>query len=294
MSKKKILVFGGSGLVGSRFTTLCKNSFEINAPDATYVDILKSDQLLKFVSKSDAEVIINFAAFTQVEAAEKEKGDKEGLCYKLNALGSKNVADVCKRGNKKLIHISTEYVFDGTKSDGSYQEEDKPNPINWYGATKFFGEKFVLESGCNFTLVRISMPFSAKYELKKDVARFFFGQLKNKIEINAIADQKITPTLTDDIASALAVLVNKKNSGIYHVSSKNPTTPFGFARLIAKIFNLDSSLIKPIQFDEYNVKKQAKLLRNSSLDPAKFEREFGKTTLHTIEEEVKLVKSQLI
>lgn len=288
-----MLVFGGSGLVGSKFIDLYNKEFEIKSPLVTEIDILNKDQLLKVTEDFDPDTVINFAAYTAVEEAEKQKGDKNGICYLINAIGAKNVADVCKLQNKHLIHISTEYVFDGTKEESPYNEDDKPNPINWYGQTKYFGEQFVLESGCAFSLVRISMPFSAFYGLKKDVGRFFLEQLKTGKEITAIEDQKITPTLVDDVANGLKVFVDSKITDIYHVCSKTSTTPFEFAKLIANVFGLNSSLVKPVSLNEYNKSKQAKLLKYSWLDSSKFDHEFS-GVLHTIDGGVRLFKSQII
>jgi len=290
---KKVLVFGGSGLVGSRFVKLNAGQFDISAPQSQEVDILNKDQILKFTQKSNPDTIINFAAYTRVEYAESQKGDRNGRCFLINAIGAKNVAEVCKEFNKKLIHISTEYVFDGTKSGSPYTEEDKPNPINWYGATKLFGEEFVLESGCNATIIRISMPFSPFYELKKDVARFFLEQLKNKNQITAVENQRITPTYANYIADALKTLIESGSLGTYHVSSTDSVTPLKFAKIIAEVFKLDYSFISGISLDEYNKGKKAKLLKFSWLNPAKFEQEFGEGILHTVEEGLVLFKKEI-
>lgn len=289
--KKKTLVFGGSGLVGSKFIELYHKDFEINAPDASLVDILNKNQVLKAVEQFSPDAVLNFAAFTDVEAAESQKGNKEGICFLINAVGAKTVAEVCGEFGKKLIHISTEYVFDGTKSENPYTEKDKPSPVNWYGQTKYFGEQFVLESGCFATIVRICMPFSPFYALKKDIARFFLDQLRAGNEITAVEDQKITPTLVIDISFALAELVKAEAQGIYHVCSTSGTTPFEFAKLIARQFSLDVNLVKPVSFDAYNKNKEGKLLKNSWLDSIKFVTEFGDGILHTIEESVGLFKT---
>ena len=290
---KKILVLGGSGLVGSRFITLNNQIFDIKAPEASAVDILNKDQILKVTETFDPDIIINFAAYTKVEEAEAQKGDENGICFQINAIGAKNVAAVCKISNKHLIHISTEYVFDGTKESSPYIEEDKPNPINWYGKTKQIGEQYVLESGCKGTIVRISMPFSSHYELKKDVARFFLEQLKAGNQVKCIEDQRITPTLVNDIADALKVLSENKAEGIYHISSKDSVSPVEFAKTIAETFQLDYSLINSISLDKYNQNKKAKLLKYSWLNPAKFNKEFGGAILHTVEEELILFKQEV-
>lgn len=294
----KVLVFGGSGLVGSRFIQLNKDNFELAAPDTSQADILDKNQLLKILKEFEPQVVINFAAYTDVQAAEKQQGNKNGLCYKLNADGAKNVAEVCKEFSKHLIHISTDYVFDGQKSAAPYTEEDIPNPQNWYGQTKFYGEENVKNSGAYFVIVRISMPYVAHYSLKKDVARFFLEQLKMGKNVLAINDQKITPTLGDDIANALAEISNSislgtKKSSIYHVSVTDDTTPFDFAVMIGQAFNLNTSLIKAVSLDKYNKNKAVKLLRYSRLNPQRFIAEYGGNIPHTVEENIKYFKQMV-
>jgi dTDP-4-dehydrorhamnose reductase len=290
---KKILIFGGSGLVGSRFIELHKGNFYIKAPSAAEVDITNPDDVLKVLEEFDCDCVVNFAAYTSVEEAEKDKDNKDGLCFKINVLGAKNIALVCKRFDKHLVHISTEYVFDGQKSDSPYTEDDKPNPLNWYGKTKYLGELAVLEKDAASVIVRISMPYSARYELKKDVARFFLEQLKLGNHVKAISDQKITPTIVSDIANALAVILEKQSTGIYHVSSKDFITPLEFVEKIARVFGLDNSIITSVGIDEYNKTKKAKLLKYSWLNPNKFENEFGGHILHNIDEGLNIFKKDL-
>lgn len=290
---KKILVFGGAGLVGSKFIQLNSLDFEIKSPSANEVDILNKLQLSKVIEDFNPDSIINFAAYTNVEEGESQKDDKEGICYQVNAVGAKNVAEAALKFDKHLIHISTEYVFDGTKGETPYTEEDNPNPINWYGQTKLFGENFVLESAGRVTVIRISMPFSAHFELKKDVARFFLEQLKMGKEVKAVKDQRITPTLVNDIANALKVLVENQSIGIYHVSSKDFMSPLEFAKIIAETFSLDYSLIRPMSLEEYNRAKKAKLLQYSWLNPAKFNTKFGSDILHNVKEGLAIFKQEV-
>lgn len=285
---KKVLVFGGNGLVGSRFVELTEGRFEINSPSIQEVDILKKDQVLKKFEDFNPEVIMNFAAYTDVEEAEDQKDDENGLCFKVNVMGAKNVADSCKKFDKYLIHISTDYVFNGEGNE-PYIEEDTPDPINWYGMTKYLGERSVLESGCPSSIVRISMPYRANYQLKKDIGRFFLEQLRNNQSINVITDQKITPTFVDDIVNALSAILKNKFKGILHVSCKTPTTPYEFTKTIAKTFALNESLISGITFSQYSSNKKAKMLKNSALNPAKFDSIFP-GILHTLDESISLFK----
>lgn len=289
----KLVIFGGAGLVGSRFISLKKDHLEILSPAQEEVNILIKDQISKFLEKNKAEAVINFAAYTQVEEAESQKDDKNGICYQVNAMGAKNVADSCKESGIHLIHISTEYVFDGTKEISPYVEEDKPNPINWYGQTKYFGEQNVLQTGGKNALVRISMPYSPFYEAKLDIARFFLGQLKKGSQITAVDGQRTTPILIDDIVNALSLILEKQSLGTYHVSSTDSVTPLEFAKTIAETFGLDYSLITAVDFETYNKGKIAKLLKYSWLNPTKFERQFGEGILHTVEEGLQLFKNQI-
>ena len=143
---KKVLIFGGAGLVGSKFIEVNKNYFDIKSPQASEVDIINKDQVKKEVEEFNPDSIINFAAYTNVQEAENQKDDKSGICYLINSIGAKNVAEVASEFNKHSVYISTEYVFDGTKEMNPYVEDDKPSPVNWYGQTKYEGERFVLES----------------------------------------------------------------------------------------------------------------------------------------------------
>ena len=289
----RVLIFGGSGLVGSKFIETFDDVLEIEFPQAKAVNILKIDQISKAVEDFNPDAVINFAAYTNVEEAENQKGDKSGIAYQINVLGAKNVAQSCKDADKHLVHISTEYVFDGTKQDLPYNEEDQPNPINWYGLCKYEGELVVKNTDGKNVIVRISMPYSNYHELKKDVARFFLEQLRLKNPVQAVDDQQISPTLVLDIAHALKVILDQQSLGIYHVSCKDTTTPLDFVKTIAETFKLDYSLISSVSLDEFNKNKKAKLLKNSTLNPAKFEKEFGDDILHTVEEGLIIFKEEI-
>lgn len=290
---KKVLVFGSSGLVGSRIIELNKNNPDFILPSETEVDLLNPEQLKKSVLESGAKIILNLAAFTNVGKAEEEKGDEKGLVYKLNSLAVKNLADICKESDKHLIQISTEYVFSGNKEEGLYKEEDKPEPVNWYGQTKYYGEQFVQNSGCQFTLVRFSMPYRANFLEKGDIARTFLKMLRNGQEIFGCVDVINTPTFIDDIAQGLKLILEKEPGGIIHLASCDSINPFSFAKLIAQKFNLDESLVKEITLEEFSKGRSAPLLKNSGLDVAKFRGMFGEGILHTVEEGVTIFKKQV-
>jgi dTDP-4-dehydrorhamnose reductase len=285
----KILVLGGSGLVGSRFCGMASD-YEISAPSHDELDLLDFKSVEEHLLRSDAEAVINFAAFTNVDEAEKEKDDPDGLVYKLNVTVPEVLARGCSDSGKYLIHISTDYVFDGTKPS-PYKEEDTPAPVNWYGTTKMLGEEKVSTVSEEFLIVRPEMPYSAHFEKKLDIARTFVKMLIEGKEINGVSDQKITPVFVDSLVEGLLRLLEAKASGIYHLASTDYTTPYDFARLIGEKFGLDVSMVKAVAFAQYNQTRPAKRPQNSYLDVSKFETEFGKGILKSVSESLDDFKS---
>ncbi len=280
----KLLILGGSGLVGSRFLELAAD-YEISAPTHEELDLLDLGNLQAFLEESGADVVINFAAYTNVDEAEKEKDDKEGMVYKLNVSLPEDLAKSCLSLGKYFVHISTDYVFDGTKLS-PYKEENVPDPVNWYGTTKFLGEDAVINVSSEFLIARPEMPYSAKFEKKLDLARVFLKMLKEGSTINGVSDQKITPTFVDTLVYGLLRLVEAKSSGIYHLASTNSTTPYDFAMMVAEKFGLKKDLIKSVPFAEYNQTRTAKRPQNSYLDVTKFTAEFGEDILMTNEKSI--------
>ena len=279
----KILVTGSTGLVGSRFVQMSSDLFYITTLGRNNVDIsidlTSKEEVFKTIRSSDADFLINFAAYTNVDEAEKEKGDTKGEVYTINSLLPSWLAKSCQDFGKKLYHISTDYVFDGKQQDRPYTEEDSPTPVDsWYSITKYFGEQNILSiSGheTNFAIIRISYPFSGVYKRKLDIARAVLEKLKNNEQYFGISDQKIKPTSVDDIANALCLLLNKEASGIFHVagnfSPKEYITPYEFAKRLAEIFELDSSLINPVTFLEFSKEREALRPQHTWLDTTKIE-----------------------
>lgn len=286
MVLKKVIVFGGSGLVGARFVELNSQKFEIIAPMHTQVDLLNERAVFDFLKASDATVVLNCVGFTDVDNAEDQIGNQDGDAYKLNALVPKYLAQSCVVTNKYLIHLSTDYVFEGTITYRGYKEEDKTYPLNWYGKTKLAGEQEILNLGTNHTIARIEMPYSAKYEKKSDFARFFYTELKKGNPIRAVDDQKITPIFTDDLVKALSVIIDNPVFGIIHLASKSSTTPRDFAVKLAECLKLDKELVREVKFASFNKDRKASRPQNSWMSVEKFEKIYGKGILRTVEEEL--------
>ncbi len=292
----KILVVGHTGLVGSRFVELMEKGFKIvragREKSDVVLDLMDADSVMEAIAKAKPDVVINFAAATDVDGCEKEVGDTDGPAYKTNVLGPLYLALACKRSGAKLIHLSTDYVFSGSKIDSPYVETDAPAPASWYGKTKYFGELGVLSEGAGACIVRISMPFVAKSARKVDLVRAIAQKLSSGGEVAAISDNKITPTFVDDVVTALILLINVGASGIYHIACSSWHSTHGVAGLIAGTFNLGGK-ISTKTFEEYfSSPDKAPRPKNSWLSAEKFQGEFG-NVLHTVPQSLEIIKKQL-
>jgi dTDP-4-dehydrorhamnose reductase len=219
---KKVAVIGGSGMVASRFCDLAKSKFDITSLDEKTVDITDNSAVEKYFAANKFDSVINFAAFTNVDAAEADKGNEEGITYKLNVEGPKNLAEYCNENSIFLIHISTDFIFPGTdEMPGPYDEDallpETPEGIGWYGWTKNRAEFILQNTSNNFAIVRYGYPFrAAQYESKGDWAR-------NLIKL--FNEQKLYP-LFEDLVEPLAKIINGSMSGVFHICSKDTNTPF--------------------------------------------------------------------
>lgn len=302
--RTKILLTGSSGLVGSRFKDLLDYEIdEISRKAGT--DITDKDSLLEKFSSSDAPLVVHVAAKADVDGCEEDKGIdekylsekspdisswiKEQTAWAINVLGTKNVVDACKKTNKKLIYVSTDFVFDGTKDTG-YSEEDEENPVNWYGRTKYEGEKIVRESGLKWTVARLAYPYRAVFDIKKDFFRAMFSRLKDKQSVYAITNHVMSPTFIDDFVFSIDKLIESESEGIFHTVGSQFITPFEAANLIAEKFELDKSLIFKTTREEYFKGKAPRPfflgLKNDKI------RELG-AKLRTFEEGLETIKEEL-
>lgn len=288
--KKKVLVFGGNGFLGSHFCNLNAKFFDILSPTHKEVDLLNYKQTKEYLDNCEASIIVNFVALANVNKSEEEKGSMQGLAYNLNTKVVDHLSKLCKNSGRYLLQLSTDCVFSGKKNNRPYHENDKPDPINWYGTTKYLGEDILQKSGCLYSIARVEMAYSAdlNFKNKNDFARLFLTDLLDGKEIQAITNQKITPTYINDVAIALGELVKKSPLGIFHIASTDWVTPFDFATTLANAFGINTKLIKPIKFG--SLKKRSPRPKNPWLDVKKFQAEFGSNILHSNKEGIRLFK----
>ncbi len=293
MDKPQIIGLGLSGLIGSRITELLSDKYSfVGLSRSTGVDVTNSASLTKIKDYPDADFVLNLAAKADVDGCEEDKGlNEEGEAWKVNTEGSKNVAEICRETGKKLIYISTDFVFDGKiGEEEKYNENDLPNPINWYGKTKYEGERTVEESGADFIIARLAYPYRANSDIKMDFFRTILENLQQGIEVKAVTDHIFCPTFIDDIVFAIESLIKNDGMGIYHIVGSASLTPYEAALIIAKVFDLPQDLIKQVTREEF-FKDRAPRPFNLALENAKI-KQLG-VKMKGFEEGLEYIKYQI-
>lgn len=245
-----IIGTGLSGLVGTRVVELNPQYQFTDLSLESGFNILKPKTLEDIFKNNPAKVVLHLAAFTDTNLAWTQRGDKAGSCYQVNVVGTQNMVNLCQKYGKHLIFISTDFVFDGTKT-GPYIETDTPNPIEWYGQTKYEAEKMIQNSEIRSSIVRIAYPYRSHFELKPDIIRKIISKFENQEPMSMFADQLTTPTFIDDIALGLAKFINSKPTGVFHLVGSSYQSPYDMCLQIAEIFGFDKGLVKPSTLEEY-------------------------------------------
>lgn len=249
----KIIGTGLSGLVGSRIVELLSGEYQFeDISRKTGTDITNYHAVLDRIKNSEAEIVLHLAAKTDVDGCERDKEQGEnGEAWKINVLGTQHVVKACEDSGKKIIFISTDFVFSGNDTpEKGYTEENATNPVNWYGKTKVESEKVVEQAKTPWVIMRIGTPYRADFT-KKDFMRFILSVLQEKKEIRVVKDQKFNPTFIDDIAFVLKRLIENKEEGIFHVFGSQTISPYEGVLEMADIFALNKNLIKPVTYDEF-------------------------------------------
>ncbi|PKK85299.1 MAG: dTDP-4-dehydrorhamnose reductase [Thermoplasmata archaeon HGW-Thermoplasmata-1] len=264
----RLLVIG-TGLLGIKLVKLAGKELEVFAADKAPVpgigkvldlDITNCASCEAAILKIKPRFVVLTAALTNVDQCEREKE----LAYGINAEGPGNVARACRKAGAKLVYVSTDYVFDGTK--GNYRETDAANPINHYGYTKLIGEKAVQEALGDSVVARTSVLYGWN-PVKSNFVMWVIDSLKNGKEISVVNDQFTTPTYVGDLSEMILALMKNDCRGTYHTCGAERINRYDFAVKIADVFGLDASLIKPTTSDKLNW--TAKRPMDSSLNTEK-------------------------
>lgn len=278
----KYLVTGSTGKIGSLLVS------SLNGED--YLGISrreKGESIINidlsfwnppFVNKfSEYDTVVHLAAKAHIDSCEEDrKLNKNSEAWKNNVEATKNVVEFCRQTKKKLIFLSTECVFDGTKA--KYTERDIPSPLNWYGETKLESEK-VVSSLSNSLILRTVMSYDGRSKYK-DIVRDFASILEKREKLLAANDQTVSFTYTGDIVSAILISSERNLKGLYHFAGRDAVSIYELAVKIGKVIGINPNLIIPATMKEILGEKKAKLrLRNSVLDSSKFRKETGFVTV---------------
>lgn len=244
---KKVVVTGANGQLSNCLEDVFLNEHQIDSVFLSIddLDITDHEAVLKYFQNNKFDFIINCAAYTAVDKAEEEYD----LAYKVNVTGTKNLSEICKNQNITLIHISTDYVFNGCSSK-PYTEIDQPKPISVYGKTKLESEEILIKKLSKYYILRTSWLYSEYGH------NFFNTMLKlgnEKKELKIIYDQIGTPTYAKDLAEVINVIIKKKHKlefGIYHFSNEGVASWYDFAIAIFKQAKLKTKVL-PIKTEQY-------------------------------------------
>ena len=278
-----ILVTGANGQLGNEMRIVTKGSkdryiftdvIEVEGLETAILDITNLDAIRKMVSDNDVKVIVNCAAWTNVDGAEDP--EKFALVENLNAKAPENLAIAMKEANGLLVHISTDYVFGGDPYNTPCKEDQKGTPTGIYGLTKLHGEQIIQKTGVDHIIFRTAWLYS---EFGKNFVKTMMNLIATKPQLKVVFDQVGTPTYAYDLAKAIFdIIENRKyesNTGIYHYSNEGVCSWYDFTKMIAEIAGNTSCDILPCHSDEFPspVKRPA----FSVLDKTKVKGTFGLT-----------------
>lgn len=297
---KRIMVTGSNGLLGQKITDLSLQDPEIEliatsvGPNRyplkagyTYeeLDVLDSQRLDELVMKYHPDAIIHTAAMTNVDACEHDR-DK---CYALNVKSVENLIEVCQRKDIQLIHLSTDFIFDG--EDGPYTEDAKANPLSYYGETKLESEILLQNSSCHWAILRTIIVYGIVNDMSRtNIVLWAKAALEKGEPINVVDDQWRMPTLAEDLAQCCLLAVKKNAKGIFNASGKDLMSILEIVERVADYYGLDKTLINPITSESLN--QAAKRPKKTGFILDKTRRELGYEP-HSFEEGIAFMERQI-
>ncbi len=264
-----ILITGANGQLGNEMQLVLKDNadFKFFTTDVAELDITDKSAIDRYIQNNDIKLIINCAAYTAVDKAE----DDIELCTKLNIEAPENLASLALKYGTKLIHISTDYVFNGLNHK-PYNEDDIPNPDSVYGSTKLAGERAIQSILPNAIIIRTSWLYSVH---GRNFVKTMLELGKTKESLKVVADQVGTPTYAGDLAQAIYQIISsgKWIPGIYHFSNEGACSWYDFTKVIHHMSGIKDCKVFPVPSSEYPTK--AKRPFYSVLDKGKIKKSFG-------------------
>ena len=253
---KKILVTGSNGLLGQKiiYNLLARENFEIiatargtnrlkekNGYEFVSLDITDENAVFDVFEKHQPNVVINTAAMTNVDQCESEKE----ACWELNVNAVKYLAQASEKHNSHLIHLSTDFVFDG--ENGPYTEGDEPNPLHYYAESKLASERVLQDYNIKWSIARTIIIYGIVDDMSRsNLVLWAKSSIENKQTINVVNDQYRSPTLAEDLAEGCILIAEKEAEGIFHLSGPETHCILDLVYMVADYYDLDKSYIKPI------------------------------------------------
>ena len=248
----KVLITGCHGLLGQKVVAQTPTSDEVYGIDLQEAspiladgrywccDISHRENLSHVINVVKPDYIVNTAAYTNVDGAESERQ----LCWQANVTAVQNLVYCARKFNAKIVHISTDYIFDGI--DGPYDENARPNPLGYYGRSKLAAENVLLASPVHFAIVRTMVLYGLDRFGRDNFVTWLIRKLAQQSKVTIVTDQIGNTTLADELAQAIWTVCQKEFRGIIHIAGRDIIDRYSFARHIARVFELNESLILPI------------------------------------------------
>ncbi|WP_026461615.1 dTDP-4-dehydrorhamnose reductase [Adhaeribacter aquaticus] len=299
--RKKILITGSNGLLGQKLAHLLIHNANIELiatsrgpnklaqllPELNFrsLDVTDGDEVEQLVAAEKPTHIIHTAALTQIDECEVN----QEACWKLNVEAVQHLVEACEKHNVHLVHLSTDFVFDG--ESGPYSEEAVPNPISYYGKSKVAAEEIVKSSSCQWVILRTVLVYGIVHNYgRSNIVTWVKSSLQENRIIQVVSDQIRTPTLAEDLAMGCWLVAEKGATGIYHISGKEVLTPYDMALQVAEYFKLDKALIKKVDASTFS--QTARRPLRTGFDITKAEQDLGYRP-HTFTEGIAVVASQM-
>ena len=296
----KIMLTGSNGLLGQKLIEKISrdHSFELiatslgncvlNSDNFNYysLDVTNQEKINQFVSKHHPDAIINTAAVTNVDYCEQNKVQ----CDNVNVKAVEYLSEICSKKNIHLVHISSDFIFDGNKND-LYNENDLPNPLSYYGLSKLKSEKIFYDKKFNWTILRTSVVFGVAKNLQKtNIVLWAIEQLKNEKKIKIIDDEFRAPTLAEDLSEACINVIIGKSYGVYNTSGPMVMSIYEIVVEIARHFNFPVQNIQRIS--SKILAQKAKRPKFTGLELTKAKKKFNYTP-KTFKESLSIIENQI-
>ncbi|NWF88838.1 MAG: SDR family oxidoreductase [Ignavibacteriaceae bacterium] len=294
--KKRILIVGANGLLGQRIIAFyqaqenvellgCSIEEKPTFENTPYIncDITVREEIKNTIFNFYPDIVINAAAYTNVDLCESERA----TAWKINVKGVENIVEACRSLDAKIIHFSTDYIFNG--NNGPYDENVKPDPVGYYGRTKLASENVLKIGAVTYAVLRTNVLYGIANS-RPDYVRWVINSLRSKQQIRIVTDQVGNPTFVEDLVTAVNKVIVSDQYDVYNIAGKEFINRYEFALQIADMFNLDKKLITPIVTEE--LKQPAKRPLKGGLIITKAINQLGYNP-HSIIEALEIIKKQL-